>query len=228
MKKVIFGIFAHPDDEAFGPSGTLLKESRGGSDIHLIMLTAGESGTNEDNVPDLAQVRLEEWQRAGKLLGAKSMHFLGYKDGQLSNTSMIKIADEVIEIVSDEIKKYPKDTVVEFIGFDLSGISGHIDHIVASRAACLAFYRLKEKDPRLSRVRLMCLPAKLYPTHSTRWLYMEKGRPESEIDEVVDARELREDIIEVMRAHKTQRIDYEQVLKIQGDQLGLNYFVIKD
>lgn len=74
----------------------------------------------------------------------------------------------------------------------------------------------------------MCLPAKLYPTHSTRWLYMEKGRPESEIDEVVDARELREDIIEVMRAHKTQRIDYEQVLKIQGDQLGLNYFVIKD
>lgn len=228
MKKIIFGIFAHPDDEAFGPSGTLLKESRSGSDIHLIMLTAGEAGTNEDDTPNLAQVRLEEWSRAGKLLDAKSMHFLGYKDGQLNNTSMIKIADEIIDIVSTTIKKYPEDSLVEFIGFDLSGISGHIDHIVASRAACLAFYRLKEQDSRLSRVRLMCLPGKLYPTHNTRWLYMEKGRPDSQIDEVVDARELREDIIEVMRTHKTQRVDCEQILSIQGDQLGLNYFVVKD
>ena len=36
MKKIIFGIFAHPDDEAFGPSGTLLLETRSGTELHLI------------------------------------------------------------------------------------------------------------------------------------------------------------------------------------------------
>ena len=32
MNKIIFGIFAHPDDEAFGPSGALLKAVREGAE----------------------------------------------------------------------------------------------------------------------------------------------------------------------------------------------------
>lgn len=227
MKKIIFGIFAHPDDEAFGPAGTLLKEARDGNDIHLIMLTNGSAGNNQDDLPGLGDIRLEEWQNAGQLLGAKGMHFLGYEDGKLNNDSMVTVAEQIIEIVSSTIIGAPKDTKVEFMSFDLTGLSGHIDHIVASRAACLAFYKIKANDARMSRIRLMCLPATLLPTHRTDWLYAEKGRTQNEIDETVDARELREDIIEIMRVHKTQQTDYERLLDIQGDQLGLNYFVVK-
>lgn len=227
MKKIIFGVFAHPDDEAFGPCGTLLKESRSGSDIHLIMLTAGDAGINSVGASDLAQLRLEEWKKAGELLGTKSMHFLGYKDGQLDNVSMIKIAHQVNEIVTATLENAPEDAHVEFICFDFTGLSGHIDHIVASRAACLAFYRLQEHDARLRRIRLFCLPASLYPSHTTHWLYKEAGQPENVIDEVVDARDLREDIIKVMRTHKTQSQDCEAILNIHGDQLGLNHFIVK-
>lgn len=228
MKKIIFGIFAHPDDEAFGPAGTLLKESRSGSDVHLIMLTAGEAGTNSDDALDLSEVRLQEWHEAGKLIGTKSMHFLGYKDGQLNNTSLIKIAPRIIDIVTDTIRTAPEDAFVEFMGFDFSGISGHIDHIVATRAACLAFYRLKERDNRLARLRLFCLPASLYPTHSTDWLYKEAGCPDEAIDEIVDARDLRDDIIAIMCTHKSQHEDCEAILSIHGDQLGLNHFIVRD
>ena len=64
MKKVIFGIFAHPDDESFGPSGTLLKLRRSGYDLHLIVLTDGEAGVNPDGIENLGEVRLQEWRRS--------------------------------------------------------------------------------------------------------------------------------------------------------------------
>src|SRR5690606_25056286 len=102
-----------------------------------------------------------------------------------------------------------------------------IDHIVASRAACLAFYRLKSHNSRLARVRMFCLPASLFPSHSVDWLYKEPGRTAAEIDEVVDARELREDIITVMRCHSTQFQDCDTVLHTLGDQLGLDHFIVK-
>ena len=55
MKKLLFGIFAHPDDEAFGPSATLYKAAQAGTDVHLIVVTDGDSGANVDGHKDLAK-----------------------------------------------------------------------------------------------------------------------------------------------------------------------------
>jgi LmbE family N-acetylglucosaminyl deacetylase len=227
MKKILFGIFAHPDDEAFGPAGTLLQETRDGTELHLICLTAGDAGTNSDNLPNLAEVRLKEWEKSAALLGAKSNNFFGYKDGQLSNSSMIEAGQRIVALVDEIVDGEPDDTSIEFMTFDLGGLSGHIDHIVAARAACWAFYTVKQGDERFTRMRLYCLPADIAPEHSIDWLYKDKGRPTEEIDETIDARPLREEIIEVMRAHHTQRSDCETILKAQGDRLGLNCFVVK-
>ncbi len=46
MTKHLFAVFAHPDDEAFGPSGTLLAETDAGTVLHLVLLTSGEHGIN--------------------------------------------------------------------------------------------------------------------------------------------------------------------------------------
>lgn len=226
MKKIIFGIFAHPDDEAFGPSGTLLLETRAGAELHLITLTVGDAGTNPDKHPDLGAVRLAEWQTAGQLMGATSMNFLGYADGQLNNNTMIEAGQKIIELITSIIETADKDTIIEFMTSDLNGISGHIDHIVAARAACWAFYRLKASDNRLTRIRLACIPHQMLPSSNTNWLYMESGRPDDAIGEVVDARHLRDDIIAIMRSHYTQRGDGEGHIKQRGDSLGLNYFIV--
>lgn len=225
MKRIIFGIFAHPDDEAFGPAGTLLQETRGGAELHLITLTAGDAGTNPDNLNNLGETRLGEWRAAGQLLGAKNMHFLGYKDGELNNKQMIEAAQRVIELVSTALPK--EDTEIEFMTLDLNGYTGHIDHIVAARAASFAFFTLKQVDPRFTRIRYACLPQKLYPHAQFGWIYQEAGRTPEEIDEIIDARELRGDILKVMQAHHTQRGDYDYTVKSQGDDLGLNYFIVK-
>lgn len=226
MQKIIYGIFAHPDDEAFGVSPTLIKETKNGTIVHLVTLTSGQNGTNPDNDADLGAVRLEEWRRGGELMGVSSMHHFGYTDGLLSNSVIEEIVERIMELVLRTIESVP-DASIEFMTFDLGGISGHIDHIVASRATCLAFYRLKERHPeQMTQIRLRCLSASQHPTSNTDWLYMDAGRPDDEIDETVDAREFHDTIIEVIRAHHTQRGDGENHIARYGDDLGLNHFVI--
>lgn len=227
MTKVVIGVFAHPDDEAFIAAGTLLKEVAAGAELHLLCLTDGAAGTNPDAVTDLGTLRLKEWHTAGQLLGAASMHHLGYADGQLDNAAMIEAADKIEAIIRPLVAASAEETQIEFIAFDLNGLTGHIDHIVASRAAALAFYRLKATDARVSRLRLACLPRHLYPSVNTEWLYMEPGRSPEEIDEIIDARRLRSEILEVIRAHHSQRQDGNTMIKTFGDDLGMNYFIVK-
>lgn len=227
MKKIIFGIFAHPDDEAFGPCGTLLLETRAGAELHLITLTAGENGMNPDNHENLGDVRLNEWRTAGKLMGATTMHHLGFIDGTLGNINHIEASEKIEALVRTVIAEQSDDVEVEFMTNDLNGITGHIDHIVAARSACFVFYKLKDRGLPLTRIRLATVPQSLLATHNLDFVYMEAGRPDSEIDEVIDAREIVTDIYEIMRAHHTQRSDGEGHISRHGENVAMNYFIVK-
>lgn len=227
MKKILFGIFAHPDDEAFGPVATLLSEVRDGTELHLITLTAGENGTNPDNLPNLREVRLQEWHSAGELIGAKSMHHLEYVDGTLNNLDHLEVTDRLVELVKS-IVAGRNNVEVEFMSIDLNGISGHIDHIVAGRSACLAFYRLRDEGLAMKRIRLACLSNEAVPHINTAFVFMEAGRMPTEIDEVFDGREFKDKVREIMHLHHTQRIDREAVLAHKGEFLGMDYFIVKD
>src|SRR5690606_8015332 len=119
------------------------------------------------------------------------------------------------------------ETEIEFMTFEPNGLTGHIDHIVAARLASFVFYRLKNDGMPLSRIRYYCNSEEIAPMHSIDWLFVEKGHPEHEIDETVDARDHRETIIRIMKAHKTQRADRERYLKRQGNRLGIDHFIVR-
>lgn len=229
MKKVIVGVFAHPDDESFGPAGTLILEHEQGTEIHLITLTAGESGANPDNVADLGSLRLEEWRKAGELIGATSMTHLGYKDGTLSNTSLVEITEQLEQLVRDKLDDDVSE--VEFMSFELGGISGHIDHIVAARATCGVFYRMKPFDARFTRVRLFCITEECLSEPDVSWIFMDKGYPADECEHV-DVTDLLEQRIKIIRTHVSQRGDGDNHIKrhyktaAEGRQY--DYFVIRD
>lgn len=227
MQKIIFGIFAHPDDEAFGPCGTLLTETAAGSELHIITLTAGDGSksTNPDNVPNLGDVRTEEWQAAAKLLGATSTHLLGYGDGTLGNDDHLTITDQIETLIHSTVDKR-QDIEIEIMSFDLNGMTGHIDHIVAARSACLAFYRLKQAGLAMKQIRLYCLSREDYPTIDTGFVFMEVGRPRNDIDQTIDARPLLGKVQEVMRCHHSQRGDAEAQITKLGDRIAVDHFVI--
>lgn len=228
MKKVIFGIFAHPDDESFGPCGTFLTATRAGADLHLITLTLGEAGMNPNSVTDLAKVREREWHKAGRLMGAKSMHFLGYADSKLDNTDLVEAGHQLQNIITTILDGYHDPVEVSFVTSDLNGISGHIDHIVAARAASWVYYRRKATDNRFKEISYAVIPSTYFATINTDWLFMEPGRRPDEINRTIDARRYRDEIIAIMRCHRTQKHDYETHILRRGDTLGLEYFIVRN
>lgn len=228
MKKVLFGIFAHPDDEAFGPCGTLLKEISNGTDVHLFTLTCGEAGQNPDNVPNLGELREQEWLAAAKSIGAASTQNLHRPDGHLDNIAMQEISAEIKLKIRDIMKSYSESTEIEFITLDSNGLTGHIDHIVAARAASFIFYQLKADGLSVKCIRYYCISEASLPLHNTDWIYANKGRTAREIGETVDARDYREKIIEIMHLHNSQRNNCEYALALHADNLGLDHFLVQE
>lgn len=228
MKKVLFGIFAHPDDEAFGPCGTLLKAVHEGGDVHLFTLTRGESGQNPDNVANLGEVREHEWRTAAESIGVTSLFNLHRPDGHLDNIAMQEITTEIEPKISVLISNYDEAATVEFITLDPNGLTGHIDHIVAARAASFIFYKLKTRGLPLKRIRYYCNSEELSPRYNIDWIYADKGHAAHEISETIDAREYQKKIIEIMRLHYSQRQDCEHVLAHQGENLGIDHFIVQE
>jgi LmbE family N-acetylglucosaminyl deacetylase len=69
----------------------LLKLIQDDVDVHLLLLTDGESGTNPNDTPELGKLRQDEWSRATELIGATSTAALHFPDGELSHGMYIAI-----------------------------------------------------------------------------------------------------------------------------------------
>jgi len=93
----ILAIGAHPDDIEYGCGGTLLKYSRKGENIYLLVMTKGESGGEP-------AIREKEQEKAGKILKAVKIFWGGFEDTRLLvEKSVISFIDKVIyEVNPDE------------------------------------------------------------------------------------------------------------------------------
>ena len=62
----VVAVFAHPDDAEISSGGTLAKWSAEGRDVHLVVLTNGDRGSEEPDCDReaLARTRAEEQKRA--------------------------------------------------------------------------------------------------------------------------------------------------------------------
>lgn len=218
MKKVLFSIFAHPDDEAFGPSGTLIKEASDGAEVHLILATAGDQGCNDDKIGDLAKTRLDEWRASGTLIGVAHMKYLNVKDGCLCNEMYLSIANSILLYVQDALRATEAPVTIELLTFEPRGITGHLDHIAISMITSYVYLELKKNLPTnttLGHLKYFCLSKESLPEANTNWIYMPAGLSAEQIDEVVDVSDVMEQKLEVMKAHYTQRKDMNDILNNQ-------------
>jgi len=227
MKRVLFGVFAHPDDEGFGPSGTLIQEVKNGTELHLICATKGEAGNNPDQHADLGAVRLQEWQQSCALMGASSHTQLGYPDGGLSNQFYLEIADKVLAKVQEVLSQQSEPVDLQFITFDRGGLSGHLDHIAMSMITTFVYQKLKQELPKPVEklgLRYFCLCSSDRPEANTDWIYMPAGKTDEEVDEMIDVSDVYEQKMKVLAAHHTQREDAAMIQQKWGDALKRECF----
>lgn len=227
MHKLIFGIFAHPDDEAFGPSATLMKEVDSGAELRLMCVTAGQAGVGHEINPKLGEIRLQEWRAAGKAMGARVMYDLGYADGQLSNSLYHAIAEDIETGVRMACGDH-HFTDLSLVTLDPNGITGHLDHIAVSYITTYVYQRLKANPPEhVTHVELAyyCLSeSQIPPGAADYFVYFPEGRPKSYINRTVDVRAQLPKKYEVMRLHATQAEDAAKLIACGDGHHAYDHF----
>lgn len=155
MSKTLLAIFAHPDDESFGPGGTLAKYAAEGVTVHLICATMGEAGASDAPDPDgcdnLARQREQELRCAADILRLEEIHLLGYRDSGMAGSPDNQHPRALVQADLDTLSKQVADLMRRLrpqvaLTFDPFGGYGHPDHIAMHRATVAAFERLPESE----------------------------------------------------------------------------------
>lgn len=136
-------IFPHPDDEAFGVSGTLAKFINNGVPVTYACLTLGQMGRNLGNPPfatreSLPHIREKELDLAAEAIGITDLRKMGYRDKTLEFEKLSDLADMVSSLI-DELKP---SLIISFY----PGYSVHPDHEATADAVVEAVRRLAEAD----------------------------------------------------------------------------------
>src|SRR3989338_3747071 len=197
MKKVL-AVFAHPDDESFGPGGTLGLWAKQGAEIHLLCATHGEAGQGTG----LGEIRSEELRAAGKILGIKKIEFLDFKDGRIDNQDLAKLE----KIITAKIKAVRPNIILTF---DLNGVSGHLDHIAVASATTQAFRKTKIAK----RLYYFTIPKSFSDMVKDYFIYFPDGKLPEEVDEKIDVSLVWEKRILAIDQHQSQKKDIENIKK---------------
>ncbi len=142
----ILTVYAHPDDESFGPAAVLAKYARRGAVIHGVFATRGERGEPVGGLrvarPALAQLREEDLREAVAVIGYAGIELLGYEDGTLHEVPEAHLEASILAA----IHRYLPEVVLTF---GPGGITGHADHQIISRVTTNAFLRAIEEGVRV-------------------------------------------------------------------------------
>ncbi|MDO8269643.1 MAG: PIG-L deacetylase family protein [Candidatus Levybacteria bacterium] len=214
----IVGIFAHPDDESFGPGGTLAKLAKT-NDVYIICVTGGGAGQNArtKTTRKLSEIRKEEYRNAAKILGVKKSHCLEYEDGTLSNSLYHEIAHKIESIV----KKLKPEILLTF---EPKGVSGHIDHITVSMITTYVF----RNNPQIKKLMYYCiLNTRREKYLDDYFIYFPEGYKTDEIDLEVDTAKTFKTKIQAISAHKSQKEDADRIIKSLLTMPPREYFLVR-
>jgi len=119
-------VFPHPDDESVMAGGLIIRALALGYKVTVICLTKGGRGKIHinGNGKSAEEIRESEFGAAMEALGVTDYHVWSFQDGGLRKSRSWQ------EKLTRLIKEFRPGLVVSY---DHSGVTGHPDHIAASR-----------------------------------------------------------------------------------------------
>ena len=219
MKKIL-AVFAHPDDETFGPGATLAKYASAGAMVDVVMATRGEAG--ENNLPNktdepLGKIRERELKNADRILGIHKIDFLNFIDGELKQNIYFDIAKKIIF----KIRTFKPDIIITF---EPHGVSGHLDHIAMSFITTYAY--LQTDIPK--KLYYSCLPDSVRRQRGQDYfIYFPDGYTEEQITTRIDVSDFWSTKIKAMQEHKTQLKDVKRLMGYMEHVPKTDNFILK-
>ncbi|RPG87089.1 MAG: PIG-L family deacetylase [Crocinitomicaceae bacterium TMED209] len=103
-KKKVLCVVAHPDDEALGVGGTLIKHSKNKDKVELIILSEGESAKKikADKNPDRLASALN-WSKIAKVNLYKVFNYPDQKIDTIPQLKIVNSLEEIIENLKPDI-----------------------------------------------------------------------------------------------------------------------------
>ncbi|WP_102348584.1 bacillithiol biosynthesis deacetylase BshB2 [Bacillus sp. Marseille-P3661] len=186
MESRILVILPHPDDEAFGISGTIALHREKGTPVTYVCCTLGEMGRNMGTPPiatreSLPHIRKNELLNAVKAIDIDDLRMLGLRDKTLEFEDLDELAGRFREFI-DELK--PSLVITFYPGFSV-----HPDHEATGYAVVHAIKQMPAAD----RPKLHCVAF-------SNDCYEKLGEP----DVVVDVTSVQDKKIACILSHKTQ------------------------
>lgn len=203
MKKAVFCIIAHPDDESFGPSGTLAILSKT-EDVHVICVTDGASDPKFHPIggKTLSKLRVEELKASTHALGVQHVHMLGFEDGTLSNNIYHDIAEKIQTLVDT----YHPSLLITT---ELRGVSGHLDHVAVAMVTSYIY----QKNSSIDAIWYNCASRDASDAMRDYFVYFPHGFHRHEVDMVVDISGVFAQKVAAAMCHQTQIKDADRVVK---------------
>lgn len=228
-------LHAHPDDEASGTAGSMIRTTDAGHRVVVVYATHGEHGTVPPDLAEgsaLADHRRLEAEASAKITGAARVEWLGYADSGMTgweqnahetsfhSADLDEAAGRLAAIVDEE------DADI-LVGYDWHGGYGHPDHVkvhhVAHRAAELAARRprLLENTMNRDRMRSQLAAAREMGIEIDDDLDVDApmddgnpiGLPESEIHHAVDVTDIIDRKLAALACHSSQ-VDVQGMLQM--------------
>jgi len=182
MKKVAV-IAAHPDDEALGCGGTLVKCKQSGDEISLLFMTDGISA--RDNTTSQAHsLRKQGIQNALDMISPHYYQFLDFPDNQLDSIPLL----EIVKKVKHFLAQTQPDIVLTHFYNDLN-----IDHAITCRAVLTA--ARPGSAPSIKQILSFEIPS------STEWAI---GQGSFRPDSYVDISAVIEDKMALVKCYETE------------------------
>jgi N-acetylglucosamine malate deacetylase 2 len=205
--KTLLAVWAHPDDESFGPVGTVRLARDLGWRTVVVSATRGDAGSSDlvELAPGqtLGELREAELRQASMIIGVDRLIVWRYRDGGLGDVPREELIGRVLDVMRET-------RPAAVITFGPDGITGHPDHIAISDATTHAFHRLRDESR----------------DDAPRRLYYVTVRPERTIEKpmgdappplpptaVIDVRAYESIKRAALERHASQRGDWEPLLE---------------
>lgn len=205
-------LFAHPDDAEFMAGGTIARWCRDGTEVHYVVATDGSAGSNE---PDMTRelmrpIRKTEQEAAARVLGVKTVTFLGEVDGTL------EVNLDTRRKVCREVRRVRPDVILAPDPSRLWSGNRYINHWDHKAAGMLALTVIMPDAP--TRPMFPELLEEGLEPYEVPHLWLSSNEPDTYVD-VTDTMEMK---LASLREHVSQgAADAEKWVRERARELGL-------